>query len=476
VAGQRLSDSALVRSCLRGDAAAWNVLVDRYARLTYAVPTVLGCAPEVAGEITLTVFRSLAEHLPTLGQRSALDAWLVEAAREACLRVDESLGAASSAEAFAPLAARLESHQRVRQGVATLSAECPKTLAMLFGGPTKVTRSEVAQQLGLTESQVLARRAACLRRLLDELAATESPQEASDVEGVAPAADACRVPFEDLVAYAEGELHGDALEQLAAHLRDGCPTCCADLRSLEQLLGLMHTDRSTHPPQDVLVSIKSLWRTGHKLQSSQWIPLPQRTVPVRQVLGWLIAVVAVAALAVGAVGAYAYWPKQRTGSVVEMLQGGVRVKLGQGAPWTAARAGQLIGQGSRLEGSSSAIALVRFWDDSLLRIESDGEWAIRRLQGSRNRRTVRLTIYQAGGKASYASAPPTPDAPASVQIELDAVTLELVGTATVNVLGDGSVEARIHQGNARAQLGDQVIALAAGQALTVQADGTYVTH
>jgi len=463
VAGERLSDSTLIRSCLRGDASAWDVLVERYARLVYAVPSVLGCAPALSGEVALAVWRSLLEHLPTLEQRASLGAWLVEAARDACAQADAA--ASTEPSAFGPIAERLLRQHEVRQGVATLSRDCQRLLATLYGSPAGELLGEVARRLKLSEEQATSRRATCLRRLLGVLA--ELHQEATGAVDAETAQNSCGVPFEQLVAYAEGTLRGDALEQLAVHLRDGCSSCRQDLLRLEQLLGLMHTDRSAPVPDDLLDALRALFRTAQAEQPRQWAPLSQGAAPARHAWGWLVGVLVVAVLAVGLALAYAYWPVRRSGRVMEIVQGSLRVKLGQGAPWTTAREGQIIGQGARLEGSADAIAVVRFWNDSLLRIESDGEWAIRRLQGSHNRRLVRQTIYQAGGQASYASMPPTWSSPASLRIELDGVTLELVGTATVAVLADGTVEARVYQGSAQAEVGGETVTVETGQQVQV---------
>jgi DNA-directed RNA polymerase specialized sigma24 family protein len=461
---------------MRGDTAAWDTLVARYACMVYAAPCALGCTPAVAESIMHDAFRSLAEHLPDLQRHDSLAAWLLEAARAACVQSGGAPGLAAQADSYAALAERLLGQQRLRQAASTLPPRCQALLEAMLATPGGGSLGELAQKLELSPARAEAQRADSLKRLLEAMAQAEPGAGAMVAER-----SACREPFARLVAYAEGELRGEALEQLASHLRGGCPVCSDRLARLEPMLGLLHTDHSRPAPDDSIKAARALFAVAQGEHARQWALLPGGAQPVSRGWAWVLGVLVVGALVVGLTAAYAYWPLRRAGQVAEVTQGSLRVKLGQGAPWVAARVGQVLVQGARLEAAADTVAVVRFWDGSLLRVEAlgdnwPGEWTIQQLQGSRNQRVVRLAIVQTSGRASYASAPPNVATPAAVRVALPEAELVLVGTATATVMHTGALEVRVHEGRADVHLGSATIALVAGQVLDVQPNGTYVAR
>ena len=80
-------DAALIARCKNGDAAAWEVLVQRYQRLVYAIVRRIGLDEHAAADVFQTVFMRLMEHLPRLTQLDRLQAWIVTTTkREALLQ------------------------------------------------------------------------------------------------------------------------------------------------------------------------------------------------------------------------------------------------------------------------------------------------------------------------------------------------------------------------------------------------------
>lgn len=473
-------DDTLIRAHQRGDGSAWLALAERYVRLAYATPHALGCNAERSSAIALDALGVLARQLPSLEVDADLPALVVEAARAATLAADPDLPSAASLATFAPLGARLQAQHRVWQRIQQLPPECATLLTALHYGPLADAPDEVARRHGLTREDMASHEADCLRRLLDALQA-DSPLWAP--HAAAPSSDngatACQVPFTDLLAYASGQLHGPRLEALAAHLAgtDGagtpCASCRADLARLERLLGLMHTDQTPELSPELLASARGLAEEAAAPPLGRMTALPEtehvRRAPAR--LLWLaLLVVALLGLAAG----YAYWPRRQTARLAEIELGQPAVKLGPGAPWLAGQVGQVLTEGAGIECAAPAAALVRFWDGSLLRVQSAGSWALERLRGSRNDRLVRLTIRQASGSASYASTPPRDLASLRLRIELPNAYLDLAGTATVTVPDEGGLHVVIHQGTGRLRSGAAFLDLVAGQELFIQPDGTFV--
>lgn len=90
-------DSAIVQACIRGDAAAWRELVDRYGpsvahEIRATLRRLTGSAPEADVEdVTAEVFKQLVERdfavLRSFQQPYKLKAWLSILAQRACHRL-----------------------------------------------------------------------------------------------------------------------------------------------------------------------------------------------------------------------------------------------------------------------------------------------------------------------------------------------------------------------------------------------------
>ena len=84
-------DATLVARCIRGDRAAWVVIVHRYQRLVYTIGRRIGHDEHMAADVFQTVFERLVEHLPRIAEPSRLQAWIVTTARrEALLQLKRS--------------------------------------------------------------------------------------------------------------------------------------------------------------------------------------------------------------------------------------------------------------------------------------------------------------------------------------------------------------------------------------------------
>jgi RNA polymerase sigma factor (sigma-70 family) len=184
-----LSDEALVLACRRGDATAWEALVERYHRLVYAIPRRAGLDREQSADACQRTFATLVEKIDQIEQPARIGAWLATAAKREAWRIsrrEQSAGASSLpiaesqltdealADALLPEEelVRLEEQQIVRLGLAQLNERCRHLLTLLFYRSDVPAYIEIATALGVSEGSIGPTRARCLqklRRILDSL-------------------------------------------------------------------------------------------------------------------------------------------------------------------------------------------------------------------------------------------------------------------------------------------------------------------
>jgi RNA polymerase sigma factor (sigma-70 family) len=179
------SDAALVARCKNGDAAAWEMLVQRYQRLVYAIVRRIGLDEHAAADVFQTVFMRLMEHLPRLTQLDRLQAWIVTTAkREALLqrkrglrtvsmtRADEDDNQAAewdiADDALLPedALAELQAHNEVKNAMDRLDTRCRDLLTLLYAhDDDKIAYDEVATRLAMPVGSIGPTRARCLGKL-----------------------------------------------------------------------------------------------------------------------------------------------------------------------------------------------------------------------------------------------------------------------------------------------------------------------
>jgi RNA polymerase sigma factor (sigma-70 family) len=180
------SDEALVLACRNGDTTAWQLLVDRYQRLVYAIARHAGLDPEQSSDVFQHVFAMLVERLDQIEQPALIGTWLTSTARHEAWRVSRrerstrlaSLDALAVGEPFADgllpeaLVLRLEEQHQVRAAIASLDERCRKLLILLFYRTDTAPYAEIAATLEMSAGSIGPTRARCLRklrRILDDL-------------------------------------------------------------------------------------------------------------------------------------------------------------------------------------------------------------------------------------------------------------------------------------------------------------------
>lgn len=176
------TDADLVLACRRGDEAAWELLVQRYKRLVYAIPRRAGLSDEAVADVFQRTFVALVEHLDTLQQPERLSAWLATTARRESWRLSRSermpivaLPTAADTQEdtelvdSAPLPDEqllwLEQQHEVRTALATLDERCRTLLTLLFYREDPPSYTEIAEALGTSAGSIGPTRARCLEKL-----------------------------------------------------------------------------------------------------------------------------------------------------------------------------------------------------------------------------------------------------------------------------------------------------------------------
>ncbi len=177
------SDKQLLADCGRGDERAWELLVNRYQRLIYAIPRRAGLDEDAAAEVFQEVFTTLFQKLREIEQPERLHAWLVTTARRKTWRFitrnktarqfamdddseDEMAGVPDNTPLPDEELLRLEEQHRVRAALGSLDERCRKLLTMLFYEQQQLSYAEIAAALNTTEGSIGPTRARCLQKML----------------------------------------------------------------------------------------------------------------------------------------------------------------------------------------------------------------------------------------------------------------------------------------------------------------------
>lgn len=171
------SDEDLIAACLRGETAAWDALIDRYAALIYSIPLKYGLAEPDAADVFQSVCVTLVEKLESIRAPRGLAAWLITTTSRQALLVARQRPIAdaelpSHDELLDPeqlpdeeLLA-LERQRLVRAAVEQLPTNCRRLVEALFSDTAqKATYQQLAEGLGVPMNSLGPTRLRCLDRL-----------------------------------------------------------------------------------------------------------------------------------------------------------------------------------------------------------------------------------------------------------------------------------------------------------------------
>jgi RNA polymerase sigma factor (sigma-70 family) len=176
----------LVARAAHGDQHAWNLLVERYARLVWSICRRHRLSNADIEDVSQTVWLRLVQQLDELRDARALPGWLATTTHRECIRVslansrqraalDRSLGPdhspdlvrqdiAAPDEMVADALLQDERALALRTGFAELSPECRRLLSVLLRDPPP-SYKEISSQLEMPIGSIGPNRARCLEKL-----------------------------------------------------------------------------------------------------------------------------------------------------------------------------------------------------------------------------------------------------------------------------------------------------------------------
>jgi RNA polymerase sigma factor (sigma-70 family) len=175
---------------LKGEQAAWDTLVDRYAALIYSIPLKYGFHEADTADVFQAVCVALLEKLGTLREPRGLAAWIITTTSRQCLAVvrrqarerdrsDGGLVAVESAVIDPDLLPEdellaLERRYMMRSAIGQLPPPCRRLIEALFAealasgsdsASEHATYRQLADRLGVSINSLGPTRARCLTRL-----------------------------------------------------------------------------------------------------------------------------------------------------------------------------------------------------------------------------------------------------------------------------------------------------------------------
>jgi len=197
------SVAGLVTQARNGDKPAWDVLVDRYAPLIWAICQRHRLSRADALDVGQAVWLQVAGQLATVRDPAALAGWLATATQRECGRVlhagrapqalGQVLDAANIADEQTVMAEQelvlAERNAALREAFTHLPPRCQQLIAMLTQEPP-VPDAKISARLGIPVENIAAHRSRCLAKLRHDpaiaaLINTEAGTARSEIHGQA---------------------------------------------------------------------------------------------------------------------------------------------------------------------------------------------------------------------------------------------------------------------------------------------------
>lgn len=175
------TDEVLIDAALRGDARAWEVLVEKYGQQIWSIGRSCGLSAADADDLIQTVFGTLVQSLERIEKRDRLPGWISITAKREAWRISER---ARRERPVAPESLpdpetwseepvdELARRQAVRVALVGIGSRCRQLLVELFGSSQVPTYEQVADRVGLKPNSIGPIRQRCLESLLGELRTT----------------------------------------------------------------------------------------------------------------------------------------------------------------------------------------------------------------------------------------------------------------------------------------------------------------
>jgi RNA polymerase sigma factor (sigma-70 family) len=174
-------DQSLLQACRRGEARAWQQVLDRYERLVYSIPLNFGLRHSDADDVVQTTFTALLKSLDAIQDEERLGAWLATVARRQTWKLVErrrrespddhsNLDRVSTDDDARATVERLE---WLHQGLALMDDRCRALLSSLYFDESEPAYTDVAEKFGIPVGSIGPTRARCLQKLRTHLEALQ---------------------------------------------------------------------------------------------------------------------------------------------------------------------------------------------------------------------------------------------------------------------------------------------------------------
>jgi RNA polymerase sigma factor (sigma-70 family) len=169
------SNAELLAAAVRGEAEAWNGLVQRFGRLVWAVARSFELPATDAADLSQTVWLRLVEHMDQIKEPERLGSWLATTTRREGIKLlrkhsleipDELQDEQSDQGKDGPEEKVLvaDEYAQLRDALARLPERCRKLLRVIAASDV-ANYSEVAAALDMPVGSIGPTRSRCLERL-----------------------------------------------------------------------------------------------------------------------------------------------------------------------------------------------------------------------------------------------------------------------------------------------------------------------
>lgn len=164
----------LVRRAADGDRTAWDLIVERYSPLVWAICRRFRLSDVDAEDVCAGVWLRLVERLGTIREPAALPGWLATTTRNECLQtvrarkrqvpVDSTEFRDEEGPPSDEWLLASERYIALREALAGLPERCRRLLSLLFGEPP-TPYTTIATTVGMPVGAIGPNRARCLEAL-----------------------------------------------------------------------------------------------------------------------------------------------------------------------------------------------------------------------------------------------------------------------------------------------------------------------
>lgn len=170
-----IDDELLIRGCLAGDQAAWELLLERYTKLVYLVALRFRLEESAVEEVFQEVCLVLLEKLVTLQDPAKFKYWLISVTRRVCLQrlrsqpelYDERMAEELALNEDPPekLVLQLEQQELLYEAFTMLDTRCQQLLSALFMEQPTPAYEVLAKTFNISVGSIGPTRSRCLEKL-----------------------------------------------------------------------------------------------------------------------------------------------------------------------------------------------------------------------------------------------------------------------------------------------------------------------